>query len=417
MSLKKFFENNRKKLSEILEDNSIAIFFAGNAPVKRGDEKYPFSPDRNVFYLTGCDKEGFIFTIAKIKGEIKENLFIVPFDEEKAKWVGAVLSPEEYKELTGIEEVKYLYDFYETISNNIFSDRVDKVYLDLENRYFNYTSSAIEFANELQKKYPYVQIHNVYPIMAQMRTIKSDFEIENIKKAINITKDGIYEMMKNAKPNMYEYEIEAYFDFILKKNGIKHKAFQSIAASGKNATILHYADNNTKTAENDLILFDVGASVNYYSGDITRTFPVSGKFTKRQREIYNIVLNGQALIIDIIKPNIPFKSLNETLKEFYFNELKKIGLVKTKEDVSKYYYHNVSHLLGLETHDVGRHNEGNLKVGMVLTVEPGLYIYDEGIGIRIEDNVLVTEKGCEVLSKDIIKTVDEIEKFMSEGKL
>ena len=246
--------------------------------------------------------------------------------------------------------------------------------------------------------------------------IKEDCEIEKIEKAIDITKKGIYAMMSNSKSGMMEYEIEAYFDFELKRNGVKDYAFKSIAASGKNGTVLHYSDNNCKTNDNDLILFDVGAQWGYYNGDITRTFPVNGKFTPRQKEIYNIVLEGQRKVIKAIKPGLEFKRLNEILKEHYALELKKIGLISCDDEVSKYYYHSVSHMLGLETHDVGRHNEGLLQEGMVFTVEPGLYIAEEEIGIRIEDNIVVTSDGCRILSKDIIRTVDEIESFMAGNR-
>jgi Xaa-Pro aminopeptidase len=211
---------------------------------------------------------------------------------------------------------------------------------------------------------------------------------------------------------MHEYELEAYFDFELKKSGVRDFAFKSIVASGKNGTVLHYSDNTDVMDDNSLVLCDLGAQWNYYNADITRTFPVNGKFTERQKQIYNIVLSGHDLIIDTIKAGIEFASLNETLKRYYAEELKKIGLIQTDDEVSKYYYHGVSHLLGLETHDVGRHNEGKLLEGMVLTVEPGLYIAEENIGIRIEDDVLVLKNGCEVLSKDIIRTVDEIEAYM-----
>jgi Xaa-Pro aminopeptidase len=259
-------------------------------------------------------------------------------------------------------------------------------------------------------------LYDAHPILAKLRQIKRPVEVENIKKAIEITGRGINAMLKNARAGMYEYEIEAYFDFELKRAGVKDFAFKSIAASGKNATVLHYSENNCKAADNDLILLDVGAQYGYYSGDITRTFPVNGKFTPRQRELYDIVLGGNRLIVDTIKPGIEFKSLNIKLKEYYAAELKKIGLIENADEVSKYYYHGVSHMLGLETHDVGRHNEGLLKAGMVLTVEPGLYIAEEGIGIRIEDDVLVTENGCEVLSPDIPRTAEEIEAVMAEGR-
>ena len=218
--------------------------------------------------------------------------------------------------------------------------------------------------------------------------------------------------MKNAKSGMMEYEIEAYYDYVLKKYGVKDKAFQTIAASGINGTTLHYINNNCKTGAEDLILIDAGAQWGYYNGDISRTFPVSGKFTERQKTVYNIVLKGQQLIIENIKPGVLYPELNEMLKEYYFTELKKLGHAKSKEDVFDYYFHGVSHFIGAQTHDVGDRGQ-KLRPGMIISVEPGLYIAEWGIGIRIEDDALVTENGCEILTKDMIKTVDEIESFMA----
>jgi Xaa-Pro aminopeptidase len=258
-----------------------------------------------------------------------------------------------------------------------------------------------------------IPFEDLFSIISEMRVIKEDWEIGRMRKAIDVTRLGIEEMMKKCRPKMMEYEIEANYDYVLKKNGITDKAFQTIAASGMNGTTLHYVRNNCQTGENDLILIDAGAQYKWYNGDISRTFPVSGKFTEKQKEIYNIVLRGQQLIIDNIKPGVLYSDLNEMLKDYYFEELKKIGLVKTKADVFEYYFHNVSHFIGAETHDVGDRGQ-RLKKGMVISVEPGLYIKELGIGIRIEDDALVTDDGCEILTKDMIKTVDDIEKFMAE---
>jgi Xaa-Pro aminopeptidase len=354
--------------------------------------------------------------LVKKDNQTEAMLFTERYDEVKAKWVGAVISQDECKELSGITSFGYIDEFDEVFSGRVFNGHTENIYLDLENRDFNCATPALEFSARLNKNYPALNLYDAHPILAKLRQIKRPVEVENIKKAIEITGRGINAMLKNARAGMYEYEIEAYFDFELKRAGVKDFAFKSIAASGKNATVLHYSENNCKAADNDLILLDVGAQYGYYSGDITRTFPVNGKFTPRQRELYDIVLGGNRLIVDTIKPGIEFKSLNIKLKEYYAAELKKIGLIENADEVSKYYYHGVSHMLGLETHDVGRHNEGLLKAGMVLTVEPGLYIAEEGIGIRIEDDVLVTENGCEVLSPDIPRTAEEIEAVMAEGR-
>jgi Xaa-Pro aminopeptidase len=177
--------------------------------------------------------------------------------------------------------------------------------------------------------------------------------------------------------------------------------------------VLHYSRNNSRSGESDLILFDLGAEYGYYAADISRTFPLNGKFTNRQREVYDVVLEALEETTKAIKPGVPFKNLNEITKAILAKGLKKLGLIKEDSEISRYYYHGVSHHLGLDTHDVGS-RECDLAPGMVLTVEPGLYIEEEGIGVRIEDDVLVTEKGCEVLSKDIIRTADEIEEYMKK---
>lgn len=411
-----FFDNNRKKLINEMSDNSAAILFSGKAPKKLGDENYPFTPLRNFYYMTGLDRQNMILLIYKSGEEVSEAVFIERYDEIKAKWVGSVMLSGEVSKTSGVDNILYMDEFEETLSSVIFNKRIEKIYMDFENRDFNNYSESFVLAEKINRHYPYIEHKNLHNIIAEFRMIKETCEIEKIEKAIEITKNGIYAMMKNAKPGMSEYEIEAYFDFELKRSGVRDFAFKSIAASGKNGTVLHYLDNNCKTKDNDLILFDVGAQWEYYNGDITRTFPVNGRFTKRQRQIYDIVLEGQKMVIDAIKPGIEFKRLNEILKEYYVIELKKIGLISNDDEVSKYYYHSVSHMLGLETHDVGRHNEGYLQEGMVFTVEPGLYIKEEEIGIRIEDNIVVTKNGCRVLSDDIIKSAEDIEKFMA-GKM
>ncbi len=413
--MKDFFCGNRKKISETLKDGTAVVLFAGSAPVKRGDEKYPFSPDRNFYYFTGLDNQNLIYTAYKADGEFSECLFLERNDPVAAKWTGAVIGEEEAETKSGISEFKFIDEFEVFFSGIVFSKGIEKIYLDLENREMKHFTPAFDFAGKIRANYPYMAIENCYNFFAELRRIKQPYEIEQIKKAIDITKEGFLLMMRNAGAGMYEYEIEAYFDFAVKKRGAADFAFKTIAASGKNAAILHYSENRSITRDGDLILIDAGAQSGYYSGDITRTFPVNGKFTERQKVIYDIVLRGQKMIIESIRPGVPFKSLNEKLREFYLEELKKIGFIEkggTIDDVSEYYYHNVSHTLGLETHDAGRYKEGLLKPGMVMTVEPGLYIEKEEIGIRIEDDILVTENGCEVLSKDIIKEISDIEEYM-----
>ncbi|MBQ6555447.1 MAG: aminopeptidase P N-terminal domain-containing protein [Firmicutes bacterium] len=407
-----FYKNNRKRLTDCIDDNSAVLILSGGEVRKMGDENFPFAPSANFLYFTDIDKPNEILLLVKAGGETAETLFIEPFDEEKAKWVGPVIMPDEAKQISGIEDIKHNYTINETFAGIIFNKRIQNVYLDLENRVFDMHSPEIELANKISAKYPYINIKNLYNTAAELRRVKQPRELENLRRAIEITGEGVVNMMKNARPDMFEYEIEAYFDFTLKSRGVKDFAFKSIVAAGKNAAVLHYSQNDGKAEDGSLVLCDVGAKYKYYCGDITRTFPVSGKFTERQKLLYNIVLNGQKLILDTIRPGIPFKSLNETLLKYYEKELANIGLISSPEEVKKYYWHSVSHMLGIETHDAGRHNEGLLEAGMVLTVEPGLYIAEEGIGIRIEDDAVVTENGCEPVYAGIPKTVEEIEAIM-----
>ena len=409
------YSKNRLKLFNKIDESSVVVLFAGKAPQKRGDEDYPFSPDRNFYYITGLDKQNQFIMLSKINQEIKSTLYIERDNGNLAKWVGANITIDEINRISDFDEIKYIDEFEEDFSSFIFKNDVKNIYLDLERRNINTPfNEGISFANKVRDNYPHITIKNIYPIFAQLRKIKEDYELVLMQKAMDITTKGIEAMMKIASPGMYEYEIEAYFDFVLKRHGVKHKAFETIAASGKNGTVLHYTENNSKTKDGDLILFDVGAQFGWYNGDITRTFPVNGKFTSIQKKIYNIVLSGQQKVIDSIKPGVPFRNLNEILKAHYLEELSKLGIAKSMEDVQKYYYHNVSHMLGAETHDIGRNNEGLLEEGMVITVEPGLYIDEMEIGIRIEDDVLVTKDGCVVMTQDMIKTVEDIEDFMAK---
>lgn len=412
---KELFIANRKKFYDRLSDDSICILFSGNPPKKSADEMYAFSVNRNFFYITGIDEKDLVVVLSKINGNIETIIFIHKADPVMEKWVGKTISEQEAKERSGIDKVSYKEDFHSYIHKTLISGNIKDIYLDLERSSYEEEKTVAEkLADELKEKYPYLFIKNAYPILSELRMIKSKDEIDEIRKAIAITGEGILNAMRNAKVGMREYEVEAYFDFVLKTNGVKDFAFKTIAASGKNATVLHYSDNNDLIGENEMILMDLGAAVNYYNADITRTFPVSGKFTDRQKQIYNIVLKAQQETIKAIAPGVPFKELNLVTRRVFLEELSKLGLAHTDEELSKYYYHNVSHHLGLDTHDVGS-REVVLKPGMVLTVEPGLYIEEESIGIRIEDDVVVTENGCEVLSSSIIKTVEEIEEYISNN--
>ena len=405
---------NRIRFMDTIENNSMVILFAGKAPKKTGDELYQFTPNRNFYYLTGIQEEEHIVLLSKINNVVSEKLFLMELDLDKELWNGKTLRDNEGKDISGIKDVVYMKEFYPNI-NRIINGTLDiNLYLDLERESIEeIDSTANVFAREIKNKYPQVVIKSLSGKIAPLRMIKSEQEIAEMQKAIEITIDGVKSLMKNAKAGMKEYELEAYFDFECKTKGVKDFAFTTIAAAGKNAAILHYVENNSEIKDGDLLLFDLGAQWNCYNADITRVFPVNGKFTDRQKEVYEAVLRVNKAVIKKIAPGVDSKELNLWAKDLIAEECIKLGLIKEKSEVSKYYWHSIGHNLGLDTHDLGMHGrEFIFKEGIVFTVEPGIYISEENIGIRIEDDILVTKDGCEVLTKNMIKEVNEIEEFM-----
>ena len=409
------YSNRRNKLMNLLPDNSMLILFSGKAPYRSNDEVYPFCVDRNFYYLTGLQAENMILVLSKNNNQIDESIFIEPYDEYLAKWVGGKMLAKDVEKISEIKNVQDINNFNSVISSTLNRNRKNDdfvIYFDFYHFELDQSASqALEFVNKLKENYPHLIFKDIYPHISRMRMIKDAYEISFIKKAINITKFGIDNMMKMSKPGINEMTMEGIFDFALKQSLCKETAFKTIAASGKRATILHYCDNNNVMQDNELFLCDLGATYNNYCADISRTFPVNGKFTNRQKQLYQVVLNANKIVENNAKPGISIKQLNQMVIDYYTKELPKLGL---NEKVSNYYYHSCSHHLGLDTHDLDAGADYLLQVGNVITNEPGLYIEKEGIGIRIEDDLLISENGVEVLSKNIIKEIDDIEKYMAK---
>ncbi len=411
---KNVYIENRKRFMNTIEDNSVIVLFAGKSRPKTGDEVYQFTPDRNFYYLTGIQEEGHIVVLSKLNNSVSEKLFLTDLDLDKEMWSGKTLRDTEGQEISGIKDTVYMKEFNDYFNRIVKGSEELNLYLDLDREAFEDDASVSNsFAKEIISKYPHINIKNLISKIAPLRMVKSDEEIKEMRKAIEITIEGVKALMKNVKAGMKEYEIESYFDFECKTRGVKDYAFRTIAAAGKNATILHYVDNNSELKDGDLILFDLGAQWNLYNGDITRAFPINGKFTERQKEVYEAVLRVNKAVINKIKPGVDSKELDEWARGLIAEECIKLGIIKEKEEVRKYYWHRIGHSLGLDTHDLGiLGREFTFKEGMVFTVEPGIYIGEEGIGIRIEDDILVTKDGCEVLTKDMIKEIKDIEEFM-----
>lgn len=410
--MKSFCTKNRKKLMERMNVGEVAVLFSGEAPQSTADSMYDFRPDKNFYYLTGLTREKFILILTKLENKVEEILFIEKPDYDIEKWVGKKLTIDQTKEISGINNVKYITEFESFFNRMIYTTKYEILYLDLARMGYNKeTTVGMKFADEVSKNYKFINIKNIHKFMCELRVIKSDFEIANMRKAIEMTKDGLEAIMKSIKPNQYEYISSVEFNYSIMKDGADGNSFPTIAASGENAVILHYVENNQIIADGNLILFDLGAQYNQYAADISRTYPANGKYSERQKTIYNIVLKARDEVVKIMKPGVEFSSLNKKSIEILTEELIRIGLIKEASELSKYYYHGVSHFLGLDVHDIGD-RDVKLEQGMVLTVEPGLYIAEEKIGIRIEDDIFITEDGNENLSEDIIRTIEDIEKFM-----
>ncbi|HCX65360.1 MAG TPA: Xaa-Pro dipeptidase [Eubacteriaceae bacterium] len=406
--------SKRKKIYDHLDENTLFILFSGKSPHLSADSYYHYEPNRNFFYLTGISQENTIFVAIKSQKKTEEYLFIEKNDPVVAKWTGKKLDKEEATKLSTIDQIFYVEDFERKLHDLIknYSGEIKHLALDLfKHKHIDDNTLAHKFISFARENYPQFNLLDASKMIFQQRSIKSKAEVQEIKKAIRYTKDAYELLLKNASSCKSENEMEAFIDFSFKQNNVR-KAFDTICASGKNATVLHYVDNNGPLKPDQLILFDFGARKNYYCADISRTFPVGGTFSPRQREIYEIVLHTLKSTVQIMKPGISMKFVNEHAKKQLIEGAKKIGLIEKDEDIANYYYHSIGHPLGLDTHDPsGR--EVVLQPGMVFTCEPGLYVEEEEIGVRIEDDILITLDGNVNLSKDLIKEIDDIEAFMA----
>lgn len=399
----------RKNLLEKLEDNSILVLFAGEEIIRNADEMYNFTVNHSFYYFTGITQKNSILFLSKIAGVTHEELYLLKADPKEAKWIGDFLDHQKVKEIAQIDEIYPVEDFITNLNRLILHKNPQTIYLDMEHlRSDNYKDG--KFRDYVSKNYLSLDIKNCYLVICSLRSIKEELEINCIKKALEITAEGLEAVRDSLATAKNENDIAALFEYTIRINGGKETSFGSIVGSGKNGTILHYNSNDAPLNDGDLLLIDCGAKYEHYSADITRTYPINGKFDARQKMIYEIVLKGQKMIISKVKPGISPIQLNDILREYYHKELKEIGLIKKPEDLDNYYWHGVSHYLGLDTHDLNVLKDQPLQEGNVITVEPGLYISEWNIGIRIEDNVLVCKEGCEVLSKAIEKEIEDIER-------
>ncbi|MGD9812928.1 MAG: aminopeptidase P N-terminal domain-containing protein [Bacilli bacterium] len=415
------FNLRREKLLSTMPDHAAIILFSGSGVKCSADEEYPFVVNKNFYYLTGVTQANSALIILKVDKVVTPYLFIEQPEEIKEKWTGRRLSVNQAYKISGIENVLFTEQIDSKIATVLSPDdntygRIDFLYFDLElGLKIRGEQSVEQLKNKLAQKYPHLVIEDVYPKIVQLRMLKSPNEIAAIRKAISFTNTGLKAMLTQLKPEMFEYQARALFEYVIGDRHNAKLAFATIAASGVNATILHYPTPNERMKDGQLLLLDLGAANELYSSDISRTYPVSGQFNGLQKAIYEIVLACNKAVIEMIKPGLTLLDLQKYTIEFLSNRLLEENLIKSADEISKYYYHSVSHHLGLDTHDPAD-RQLPLAPGNVITVEPGLYFKEYGIGVRIEDDVLVTLDGSENLSKAIIKEVKDIEKALIHRK-
>ncbi|PLX00923.1 MAG: X-Pro aminopeptidase [Marinilabiliales bacterium] len=421
------FRSNRKRFIHRLPENATSILFSNDQQPRNGDQLFKFRQNSDLFYLTGIEQEKTILLISPDcpNQKLRETLFIIKTNEKLATWEGHKYTKKEARNISGIENIFWLDDFEASLrealsfTNTVFLNSNEYV------KFFNeIPDKNHRFALDFKDKFPLHKIERAAPILTDLRTIKSAEEIKLIQKACDITQKGFERILKYVKPGVHEFEVEAEIDHEFTINRANGHGYAPIIASGKNACVLHYIDNNEVCTDGDLLLMDFGAEYANYTADMSRTIPVRGKFTERQAACYESVLKVFKELRKLYVPGNSPDLINSTAEKLMEAELIKLGLF-TDEDVKnqdkenplfkKYFMHGVAHPIGLDVHDVGS-KYAPFAPGMVFTCEPGLYIREENIGIRLENDILITESDPIDLMENIPIEIAEIEQVMNQSK-
>lgn len=418
------FLMNRENFANLLPDNGIAIFQSNDEFPRSGDQNFPFKQNPDLFYLCGIDQEQSILLIYPNCPNplYREVLFLRQTNDHIKVWEGHKYTKDQARATSGIKNIYWLDDF-ENILHSIIH-YAEYIYLNT-NENDRYAHSLpyrdIRFIKELREKYPLHKYERAAPLMRELRAIKSDIEVELTQKACDITNDAFRRVLKFVRPNVMEYEIEAEIIHEFIKQAATGHAYNPILASGNNANILHYTDNNQKCKDGELILMDFGAEYANYNADLTRTIPVNGRFTTRQKEVYNAVLNVMKEAKKLMVAGAIWNTYHEEIGEIMTEQLIKLKLISSTDvknqsstypAYKKYFMHGTSHHLGIDVHDFASRYTP-FAAGNILTCEPGIYIPEEGLGVRLENDILITKNGNLDLMVNIPIEVDEIEELMN----
>ncbi len=417
------FIANRSNFSSKMKENTIAILTSNDIKHTNADDVMGFAQNNDLFYLSGIDQEDTILVLYPhaFKPENREILFIKETNEHIKIWDGEKLTKEQAHRISGVKRIEWVHDFEKVLQLMAFE--ADGFYLG-HNEHIKRVTNLQQTQQDrmihwCKEKYPLHQYHRVAKITRVLRPVKSDQEVKLVQKAADISVEGFHRVLKTVKPNCKEYELEAELTYTLVKNGGTRHAFKPIVASGKNACALHYNTNDNVCKDGDMILLDFGVCYANYNSDTTRCIPVNGKFSDRQRAIYSAVLHCLKEGSKLLKPGVHFTEYEKQMATLVEEQLIKLGLLKASDVATqnpdqplykKYFMHGTAHHLGLDVHDVGLYR--TIEAGMVLTCEPGIYIPEEGIGCRLENDYLITKTGNINLTHAMPIEIDEIETLM-----
>ena len=425
MITQKEYTKRRQRVAKSLLKNSIAVVHSAMPATRSNDTEYPYRQNSNFYYLTGFREDNAVLVLRRGKKSIASYLFVQKKDKLLELWTGSRL---------GVKRAKKLFTYDDIFTSQEFEAKLSGFLKEHKHLYYDFALDEQRSAALREKTKHYSSYRNIASLIEKERLLKSPAEIALIKKALSITKDAHHYAMANAKTLQNEGELQAEIEYIFKRNGAYSDAYTSIVACGNSANTLHYISNDKKLVKSELILIDAGCEYEQYASDITRTIPAGGKFTSAQRELYEMVLDVEKKIISMVRPDILRSSLQEKSEELLCRGLVSLGILKgdvkkllKKKKHKKYYPHGIGHWMGIDVHDQCPYKDEKakeipLKAGMVMTIEPGIYIDQEdksvpkrfrGIGIRIEDDILVTSSGYENLSEGIAKEIDEIESLSS----
>ena len=410
---KSFFIGNRRRFAASMEPGSVAVLLAGREIHKTHDEYYPFFAQRNFVYLTGIQQKSSVLVICKDSGAaVSERLYILPIDPMAERWTGRRLTAGEASDISGVSDIRPENRFLPDLQALAVSGGYENLYLDL----FRYSSDDIDtpahgVAALAQRDYPYLKLRNANAIVRGLRAIKQPCEIDALRQAEKITGAGILAMMKASRSGMYEYQYKAEFDRAIGQFGPMGPGFPSIISAGANNFCIHYYSYTGQAQDGDMVLNDVGAQYDNLITDVSRGFPCNGRFTQRQRLLYECALRTSDYMFSIIRPGMKMADVDATIRSYNAQHLKDAGVLQDVADVGTYMWHGGAHHIGFDCHDAIATPE-IIAPNMVFCVDVGIYHEEWGIGFRVEDNCLVTETGCENLSAAIPRTPADIEAVM-----